>query len=103
MSVSINITAHSSKESEQFKRHYQAVEMCIKLDLSFPIETQEFFKGSLDGEDLNDIRPEYILNMLQYGISVELPLHAADKYSQSFIIKVSEIPKSVDRILVELR
>ena len=47
MSVSLNATAYSSKESKEFQKHYNAVKFCIENELSFPKETSEFFKGKL--------------------------------------------------------
>ena len=100
MSVSLNAKAYSSKESKEFQKHYNAVKFCIENELSFPKETSEFFKGKLGGDDLEDIKSEAILGYLENGVSVEMPFrYFRDSEVQ---IKVSEIPSSVDLIVVKL-
>lgn len=101
MSVSLNVTAYSSKESKEFQKHFNAVKFCIKNGLSYPKETSEFFKGKIHGEDLEDISNEYILEHLQNGVEVPLKT-TGDKWGKEIKIKVSEIPSSVDEIVVKL-
>mgnify|MGYP003442297048 CR=1 FL=1 len=101
MSVSLNVTAYSSKESKEFQKHYNAVIFCIENELSFPKETSEFFKGKLGGDDLEDISNEYILEHIQNGVEVPLKT-TGDKWGNEIRIKVSEIPSSVDEIVVKL-
>ena len=101
MSVSLNVTAYSSKESKEFQKHFNAVKFCIENGLSYPKETSEFFKGKIHGDDLEDISTEYILEHIQNG--VEVPLNTnGDKWGNEIRIKVSEIPSSVDEIVVKL-
>jgi hypothetical protein len=101
MSVSLNVTAYSSKESKEFQKHFNAVKFCIENGLSYPKETSEFFKGKIHGDDLEDISTEYILEHIQNG--VEVPLNTTgDKWGNEIRIKVSEIPSSVDEIVVKL-
>lgn len=101
MSVSLNVTAYSSKESKEFQKHFNAVKFCIENGLSYPKETSEFFKGKIHGDDLEDISNEYILEHIQNG--VEVPLNTTgDKWGNEIRIKVSEIPSSVDEIVVKL-
>jgi hypothetical protein len=101
MSVSLNVTAYSSKESKEFQKHFNAVKFCIENGLSYPKETSEFFKGKIHGDDLEDISNEYILEHIQNG--VEVPLNTtSDKWGNEIRIKVSEIPSSVDEIVVKL-
>lgn len=101
MSVSLKATAYSGKESKEFQKHYNAVKFCIENELSFPKETSEFFKGKIHGNDLEDISNEYILEYIQNG--VEVPLRTTgDKWGNEIRIKVSEIPSSVDEIVVNL-
>ena len=101
MSVSLNVTAYSSKESKEFQKHFNAVKFCIENGLSYPKETSEFFKGKIHGNDLEDILTEYILENIQNGI--EVPLNTTgDKWGNEIRIKVSEIPSSVDEIVVKL-
>lgn len=61
MSTSINVKAYSGKGSKEFQKHLGAVKYCIENELSFPKETSEFFKGKLGGDDLEDIKPNHIL------------------------------------------
>lgn len=98
MSVSLNVTAYSSKENKEFQKHYNAVIFCIDNELSFPKETSEFFKGKIGGDDLEDIKREAILDYLENGISVEMPLRY---FKNEVHIKVSEIPSNVDLIVVK--
>ncbi len=101
MSVSLNVTAYSSKESKEFQKHFNAVKFCIENGLSYPKETSEFFKGKIHGDDLEDISNEYILEHIQNG--VEVPLNTTgDKWGNEIRIKVSEIPSSADEIVVKL-
>ena len=101
MSVSLNVTAYSSKESKEFQKHFNAVKFCIENGLSYPKETSEFFKGKIHGDDLEDISTEYILEYIKNGI--EVPLNTTgDKWGNEIRIKVSEIPSSVDEIVVKL-
>jgi hypothetical protein len=101
MSVSLNVTAYSSKESKEFQKHFNAVKFCIENGLSYPKETSEFFKGKIHGNDLEDFLTEYILENIQNG--VEVPLNTTrDKWGNEIRIKVSEIPSSVDEIVVKL-
>jgi hypothetical protein len=101
MSVSLNITAYSSKDNEEFKKHFKAVKFCLENGLSYPKETSEFFKGKIQGDDLEDFSKEYILEYIQNGI--EVPLNTTrDKWGNEIRIKVSEIPPSVDEIVFKL-
>jgi len=101
MSVSLNVTAYSSKESKEFQKHFNAVKFCIENGLSYPKETSEFFKGKIHGDDLENISNEYILEHIQNG--VEVPLNTTgDKWGNEIRIKVSEIPSSADEIVVKL-
>ena len=101
MSVSLNVTAYSSKERKEFKKHFNAVKFCIENGLSYPKETSEFFKGKIHGDDLEDISNEYILEHIQNGVEVPLKT-TGDKWGNEIRIKVSEIPSSVDEIVVKL-
>ncbi len=48
MGVSLSFKAYSGKESSEFQKHYKSVKFCIENELSFPIETVNFFKGKID-------------------------------------------------------
>ena len=101
MGVSLSITGYSSSDNAEFKKHYSAVEFCIKNDLSFPKETSEFFRGKVNGDDLEDYDKKYILQNIENGIEEELILHGED-YGYTKTIYVSEIPKNVDKIIIKL-
>jgi len=100
MSVSLNITAYSGKESTEFKKHFNAVKFCIENQLSFPKETSEFFKGRVNGEDLENISTKYLLEYIENGIMVDIPIHSVTDYEKK--INISEIPPEVDFIIVKI-
>lgn len=99
MSASLSITAYSGKDSKEFQKHFKAVQFCIENELSFPKETSDFFKGRVDGGDLEDYQPKYILPMIANGVTVPLTI-GGDGYIQR--IKVADIPKEVDEIVVKI-
>lgn len=101
MSVSINIKGYSTKNNAEFIKHKSAVEFCITNELSYPIETVSFFKGKLDGDDLENIRREYVLDYLKEGVGVKLKIDE-DFHRQEFRIKTEDIPKEVDLIIVKM-
>jgi len=74
MSVSLNVTAYSSKESKEFQKHYNAVKFCVENELSFPKETSEFFKGKIGGNNLEDVKPETIIKYIENGVAMSIPL-----------------------------
>jgi len=100
MSTSLSIQAFASKDSDEFQKHFKAVQFCIENELSYPKKTSEFFKGKLQGYDLEDINPECVLGYIENG--VEIPLKMSGEYYEKRI-KVSEIPSEVDEIVVRLR
>jgi len=99
MSVLLNVTAYSSKESKDFQKHFNAVKFCIENKLSFPKETSEFFRGKVGGEDLESIRPESIIKHIENGITMPMPLEYLE---DKIYIRVKEIPVGCDLILVSL-
>lgn len=101
MSVSIEIKAFTGKDSEEFKKHFKAVKFCLENELSYPKETSEFFKSRLDGNDLEDIVKKYIISYIKNGVQVPLKIQS-DEYGYEKRIKVSEIPKEVDEIIIKL-
>lgn len=101
MSVSISIRGFCSKESDEFKKHYRAVEFCIKNDLSFPKETSEFFKGSVEGVcDLEDYKRECILDYIKNGKEIELKKKQNEM--GEYILKIKDIPKEVKELIITL-
>lgn len=100
MSTSLSVTAYSSTENKEFQKHFNAVKFCIENGLSYPKETSEFFKGNVGGDDLEDINTEYILEYIENGI--ELDLKQTQVHECEIRIKVSDIPKEADLIIVKL-
>ncbi len=100
MSTSLSVKAFSSAANPEFQKHFKAVGFCLENKLSFPKETSDFFKGKVNGEDLENINPDNILRYLQNGMEVSLPCERIG-YNE-VIIKVSDIPASADKIIVKL-
>ncbi len=99
----LEVKAYTSTESKEFQKHFNAVAFCLENELSFPKETSKFFKGKLGGDDLEDIKPEYILDYIKHGIEVPFKTNWLILKEQTEIkIKVSEIPSGVDLIVVTL-
>lgn len=101
MSTSISVTAYAGKDSEEFKKHYEAVRFCINSELSFPTETAEFFKGKVGGNDLDEIEHDAIINYIKNGVEVDLQtssIHCGNEIR----IKTADIPKEVDEIIIKL-
>lgn len=97
MGMDIDIAAYAGRESEEFCKHYKAVKFCIENDLSYPKETSDFFKGKIEGDDLEDIDNDSVLEMIENGVRVDIPR----KYEESgIVIKVKDIPKECDRIVI---
>ena len=100
MSKSIDVYGIYGKVNPEFLRHYGAVKYCIENNLSFPIETSEFFKGKLRGENLEDIRRDKILKYLEDGIQINIPL--IRETASSIIINIDDIPAGTDCIRIYL-
>jgi hypothetical protein len=101
MSISLKIQAYSNKNNPLFQKHLKAVRFCIENELSFPKETSAFFKGKVGGDDLEDINVKEILKYIENGIEVALPIKGGlvDGYYRRSI-KVADIPKEVDEIVI---
>jgi len=99
MSVSLEIKAFAGKDSEEFKKHFKAVIFCIQNELSYPKETSEFFKGKVDGNDLEEINTKYIIDYISNGVEVPINI-GGSQYEKR--IKVKDIPKEVDEIIIKL-
>ncbi len=97
MSTSISVKAYSGKGSKEFQKHLGAVKYCIENELSFPKETSEFFKGKVAGDDLEDINPSSILQYIENGVQVPFGMTISNG---AIRIKVSDIPASVDEIVI---
>jgi hypothetical protein len=101
MSVNLSVRGYSSKDNAEFKKHYNAVKFCIENGLSYPVETSAFFKGRVDGDDLEDFEgDESILESIENGIAIPLKLHKPNEWTIK--IKVSEIPVGVDTIIATI-
>ena len=99
MAKSLSIKAYSDKTNPEFKKHLKAVEFCVENGLSFPIETSEFFKGKIDGSDLESILPEHIVEYIENG--VEVPMQCTTQRNE-VRIKVADIPDEVVEIVVKI-
>lgn len=95
MSQVISVKAFSSKESKEFQKHYEAVLFCIKNELSYPIETSNFFKGKIGGDSLEDVKPSSVLKYIENGVEMKMPLEYEN--GKTFI-RVKEIPFGCDLI-----
>lgn len=102
MSVSLYLEGYSDKNNKEFQKHYNAVKFCIENELSYPKETSEFFRGRIDGDDLEDFEPRYILEKIEEGLPIELNTIENDWYTE-VRLKVSDIPKEVDIIIAKIQ
>lgn len=101
MSTSICIKGYSGKNSPEFIKHQKAVIFCIENDLSFPIETSEFFKGRIQGDSLEDYTSDSVIEYIREGIEVELDSKDPDGYGNEYHINVADIPAEVETIIVK--
>lgn len=101
MSVSVSVFGYANADSKEYQKHLKAVAFCIENELSFPKETSEFFKGKVDECDLEDYKREYILEEIEKGFRVDLPMKGSAEYGDGIVINVSDIPKECDKIIVK--
>ena len=99
MSTSIDIKGYTGKTNPEFIIHLEAVEFCFKNNLSLPKETSEFFKGKIEGGNIEDFTEKAALEYVRKGFSVPL---AIDRCGFDYILKVKDIPSSVDEIVITL-
>jgi hypothetical protein len=100
MSVGLNAKAFSTWENKEFQKHLKAVKFCIENELSFPIETSNFFKGKIGGDNLEDVNRNSILKYIENGCETNMPFRY---FKNSEVhIRPAEIPKYVDLIIVSL-
>ena len=99
MSISLNVLAYLSTDNSEFQKHYEAVKFCIEINLSFPKETSEFFKGKVNGNDLEDFNSNFILEYLRYGVNIPMKT-SYNPHGDGLIIKVSDIPKEAEQIVI---
>ena len=100
MGVSLRLTAYAGRESKEFLKHYKAVQFCIENELSFPVETSEFFRGKIEFGDLEDYDYKYILEKIENG--VEVPIKHSNLNFEEIRIKVKDIPSSVEELVIKL-
>ena len=98
MGCSLSVSGYLSKNNPDYQKHFKAVKFCIENNLSFPKETSEFFKGSINGDDLEDYKKDSLIELIENGKEVEIPVEDLG-YEQR--IKVSDIPHGVDMIIVK--
>jgi len=102
MGASLSVQGFADVENPEYQKHYKAVSFCVENGLSLPKETSDFFKGKVGMDDLEDIRKESWVDAVNHGLSVELPLTKIDNWGLVKEIKVSDIPKEVDRIIISI-
>ncbi len=100
MGASLSVKAFYGKNSKEFKKHYSAIQFCIENELSFPKETQEFFKGKIDGGNLDDYKREYVIEYIKNGVEVDIEYEQPSYYE--IRIKVSELPTVAEEIIIRL-
>ena len=102
MGVSLYVSAYANKSNPEFKKHYEAVLFCIERNLSYPKETIEFFKGVIDCYTIEDYNDEEVLQFIENGIGIPLKVETSeDGWTKK--IKVSDIPKEADEIIIEIK
>jgi hypothetical protein len=102
MSKSMSVRGFTGKDSDEYKKHYEAVLFCIEKDLSFPKETVAFFEGKVEGSDgLGSYQRHALPRILADGFPVKLPLTLMD-YENKIVLKTKDIPKEVTEIVVTL-
>lgn len=97
----MNVKAFAGKNSEEFQKHYKIVVFCIENKVSYPKETSDFFKGTLDGDNLEDFNDDYVLEKIKNGIEIDFK-KTRDGYGSEIRFNVSDIPHGVDEIVVTL-
>jgi len=102
MSVSINVRAYAGKNSVEFIKHYKIVAFCIENKVSYPKETSEFFKGKVCGDNLEDFKGSAVLEYLENGIELPLKTTGEIEYGEGLHIKISDIPKEADEIIINM-
>lgn len=106
MSVYLYVKAFMSENSPEFKKHLKAVKFCLENKLSFPKETEDFFRGKVDGGDLDDFCDEdgvcddAVLHYIKNGL--EHPLKFEQINECEIHIKTSDIPSGVEKIIVTM-
>lgn len=101
MSTDLHARAFMGEDNPIFQLHLKAVKFCLETGLSFPKETSEFFKGKIDGMDLEENDREYLLDFIESDteIQMDLPYRRGVGYIE---ILVSDIPKDAKYIRVSL-
>ena len=100
MSMSLSIRGYYGTENKEFKKHAEAVAFCVKNELSLPLETSEFFKGKVEGEDLEAYHREGWVGLISNGLEISLGLKGG--ISNRKVIDLKSLPKNLETIIVEL-
>jgi hypothetical protein len=101
MSQQVKVIGYTGTDSPEYQKHFKAVHFCITNDLSFPIETSEFFKGKINGDSLEDFKKEALLNQIRYGFEVKIPQNC-NKTLGEIWINTKDIPSTVTEICVKI-
>lgn len=102
MGVSVYIQGFTQPDNDEFKKHLEVLQFCYDKGVSCPKETTEYFKGKIDGDDLEDYDYDYALERLENGLSVDID-DAVDgdvMYDDGATIDLRKLPKGVDIIKV---
>lgn len=99
--MNLSIIAYTGKTSPDFIKHLEAVKFCIERGLSFPKETEVFFKGKLNGDDLSDIKRSSILGYIENGIQTYMKIeHYKDEGVA--VINTKNIPAHAEEIHIKI-
>lgn len=103
MGASLSVTAYAGKDSEEFKKHYKAVKFCLENGLSYPKETSDFFNSGNLPDNLEDYHEDSVLEMIENGVEIPLKQSMVQDHECRITVKVADIPKEVDTLIIEMR
>lgn len=98
MSTSISFMGYAGEQSPEFIKHREVVFFCIEKGVSYPKETSEFFKGKIQGSDLEDFTDASLVEYLQFGIEIPIKVFQS---GFNYEIDLKSLPKEVDKIIVK--
>jgi hypothetical protein len=100
MSGSVNVYGLTSNTSEEYLKHKEVAEVCIRNGVSIPKETDDFFSSGMT-DKLSDFTTETALEIISNGVRVNIPSKGDVMYDGGCSINVKDIPSHVDRIYIE--
>ena len=103
MGVTVSIQGFSGTKSKEFQKHLKAVKFCVENELSYPIETSDYFRGKVGGsDDLEDYNPEEVISYIENGIEIYIPIEGDVEYGDGATIKMSDIPSTVELLKISM-